>query len=551
MGHRNVDVHPGERAVSRRLRQEDGFALLLALGITVVLAILVTSMISYTSSGQRAARMSAADTQAGYFSESALSSAYSKLVKVNSTVTGGVAGDPTASGTLGTSASPLLLKISATCIAAVSPACAAGDDGSATVYGFFSGTNPANYPTGCTTGAAGCTTVPASTWYVVATGYARNPSGAIDSKTTTGLVTISAALSGVVAAVWNHVFITSPLVAGQCALDFSGNNITANVPIYVVGNFCLGGSTIDQSTIPLDVMVGGYLYLNGGHVGTTTTPIYSGVVQGGCSSAKTGTSPTPCTNGSWNWHVGANDTFISRDAPEVSATDITNDYANFDPGPKHPCASGNNPYAPLASTVFESAGSTVSDNSAGTFNLTPVGSSYTCNSTSGATKGQLQWNSGTNTLTINGNIFIDGNLTISQALTYTGVGAIEVAGTITFSANNVKVCANATCDFTQWQGNSGNTSMLTLASLIANASPAVNFAQNHQVFQGSLWTQPSSSISFAFNGDDLQGPISVGKLDTSLNNATFEPLPVIQNMPTGAPLPPNTGVSIGPLVTTK
>ena len=234
----------------------------------------------------------------------------------------------------------------------------------------------------------------------------------------------------------------------------------------------------------------------------------------------------------------------------MSATDITNDYNNFDPGPKHPCASGNNPYAPLASTVFESAGSTVSDDSAGTFNLTPS-SSYTCNSTSGASVGQLQWNNTTKVLTINGNIFIDGALTISQALTYSGVGAIEVAGTITFTANNVTVCAAANCDFTQWQGNSGNNSMLTLASLISNATPAVYFQQNHQTFQGSLWTQPSSSLSFAFNGDILQGPISIGKFDTSLNNAILEPLPVINNMPTGAPLPPNTGVSIGPLVITK
>lgn len=35
----------------RLLRQEDGIALLMALGFTIVLTILVTSMIAYTSSG--------------------------------------------------------------------------------------------------------------------------------------------------------------------------------------------------------------------------------------------------------------------------------------------------------------------------------------------------------------------------------------------------------------------------------------------------------------------------------------------------------------------
>src|SRR2546426_1055465 len=47
--------------MSRRLRQEDGFALIPALRITIVLAILVTSIISYTTSGQRAAQPSTAE----------------------------------------------------------------------------------------------------------------------------------------------------------------------------------------------------------------------------------------------------------------------------------------------------------------------------------------------------------------------------------------------------------------------------------------------------------------------------------------------------------
>jgi hypothetical protein len=40
-----------------RLRQEDGIALVLALGITSVLIIFVASMIDYTTSNSRAARL--------------------------------------------------------------------------------------------------------------------------------------------------------------------------------------------------------------------------------------------------------------------------------------------------------------------------------------------------------------------------------------------------------------------------------------------------------------------------------------------------------------
>ncbi|MDX6471711.1 MAG: hypothetical protein QOK22_527 [Gaiellaceae bacterium] len=537
------------------LAREDGIALVVALGITIVLGILVTSMISYTSSGQRSAQKSSADVQATHYAESALSAAYSIIVKENTTTNG----NPTKAFLLGCDGATSATDVNgpSNCVGAslkpkyvcVITGCTSGGDGSATVYGFFSGTNPANFPTGCTTGAAGCVTVPASTWLLTATGYARNPSGVVDGKSTTATVAISPLTSGFVASVWNHMFITGPLVAGQCSLDFSGNNIAANVPIYVVGNFCLGGGNVNEAgTQKVDLMVGGYLYISGGNVGGTGA-LESGVVQGGCSSAKAGTSPTPCTNGSWNYHVKANDTFIARDAPEQSATDITNDYNSFDPGPKHPCANAGTAGV-LASTVFESAGSTTYNNSAGTFNLTPS-SSYTCvSATGGAATGELSWNNSTKVLTVTGNVFIDGSLTVTQSLTYTSVGILEFAGTLNVTGNNTYICAVSTCDFTNWQGGSGNNQMLTFASLLPS-SIAIVFQDNHQIFQGSMWTQPSSTASFWFNGDNVQGPISIGGIDATKNGANFQPLPVIKNMPTGAPVPPNTSASVGPLITTQ
>jgi hypothetical protein len=58
-------------------------------------------------------------------------------------------------------------------------------------------------------------------------------------------------------------------------------------------------------------------------------------------------------------------------------------------------------------------------------------------------------------------------------------------------------------------------------------------------------------MTFVKNGDILQGPISVGNFDASFNNASMKPLPVITNMPPGAPIPPNTGATIGPLTYVK
>jgi len=43
--------------------------------------------------------------------------------------------------------------------------------------------------------------------------------------------------------------------------------------------------------------------------------------------------------------------------------------------------------------------------------------------------------------------------------------------------------------------------------------------------------------------------MAIGSFDSTFNNATISPLPVIKNMPVGAPVPPNVSASISPLTT--
>ena len=93
--------------------------------------------------------------------------------------------------------------------------------------------------------------------------------------------------------------------------------------------------------------------------------------------------------------------------------------------------------------------------------------------------------------------------------------------------------------------------MLTLVALKTSSATAISFNNNNQTYQGSLWCQPSSSMTFVKNGVTVQGPIAIGKFDASFNNATFKPLPVIKNMPPGAPLPPNSGATVGAMTITK
>lgn len=526
-----------------RLRQEDGIALVMALGMMVVLIIFVASMIDYTTSSLRSSAKSSGDLMANQYAESGLNAAYSFIVNQN--VTSG--GNPAAANILGCNgatgaadtngpsncASPTAKTV---CITA--SGCTAGTAGSASVYGFYSGTNPATYFG---------RTVPAATWLLVSTGYARNPRGASITKVSTATVSISALNSGAVAALWNHLFLTSPLVPNVCSTDFGGNNMMIDVPIYVVGNLCLSGNntSIQESATgqPIDLMVGGKLVLSGSatSAGTSAKKLTSGVVVGGCTTVSVASATSAC-GPSTNYYVNTVDTFVPAESPQMTAADITSDYNNSDPGPKHACAAGG-----LPASTFDN--DTTQNGTNASFELLP-GASYTCVSQSGAGTGQMSWNNATKVLTITGNVFLDGNLTISQSGTYSGTGIIETAGTITFNGNNVTLCAVSGCSFTNWQGNSGNNSMLTLASLKTSVA-AVTFSNNNETFQGSIWTQPSSSMTFVKNNVNVQGPMTIGSFNNTFNNAVFQPLPVIKNMPVGAPLPPNSGATIGPLTLTK
>jgi hypothetical protein len=308
----------------------------------------------------------------------------------------------------------------------------------------------------------------------------------------------------------------------------------------------------------IDLQVGGKLSLSGSgtSVGDWTTspvtPIYSGAVVGGCTNGDVTTATTTCNSANYRYSVQNTGVFIPQSDPERSDTQIASDYNTFDPGPKHACQTQT---GSLAASVFDSSlgGASEPDISGSTtngsaFELAPTNTDYVCVSQSGSGVGQLSWNHSTHVLTINGSIFFDSNLTISNNVTYAGTASIEVAGTITFQGNNLTVCAqNTSCLFTNWQGSSGNNDMLMLASVKKNASPAITFRDNAQTFQGALFTQPSSNITFAKNGDQTQGPMAVGSFDSTFNNATIQPLPTIKNMPLGAPVPPNVSASISPL----
>jgi len=525
----------------RRLhRKEGGFALPLALGAMLALAITVTAVIEYTGSNSRAASVNSAQLQATHAAEAALLAAYSKLNYWNwTTNTGNNATDPTllGCGQSGVSSDCTTTK-TLTCVDVTSTCTTSTGDGQAgtgTYYGSYDGTS--------------------FTWTIYAYGYARNPTGArVVKKTLT-------ATSGVYwdtdsppnIAIWNHLYSTAPQSPSSCEFDVGGNNVVIDVPIYVTGDMCLSGqgAAVRENTASggqaVDLRVLGKLVFsgNGSYVGYNSSnpgsAITSGGVALGCSTTNNGT-PTSCTSGSFDFHVGDLSTVQTLTSPNADTTW----YDNADPGPKHTCKSGTDPAAPSGGNPFESSGSTVRDNSAATFNITPS-TAYSCVSQTGT--GQLSWTppSGAQTmgsLTVSGVIFFDGPIQFTQSALYTGKGTIYASGTITFPNQNTYVCAVANCDFNAWDP---NANMMMLASLYTSSpTAAIKFTGNTDKFQGSLFATTSGLIDFSGQSLEIEGPVVGGKFSYG-NNVTMKPLPTINKLPPGAPIAVNAHATPGRL----
>ncbi len=559
----------------RQLRHDErGVALMVALATTIVLGIAVTAVIAFTSSNQRATNLSQATTQADQVAEAGIQQAYSIL---NYTTTAGTdPASPTLLGCARNTAANDATVSSSDCSSAAgivvcvtAPAgCTAGSAGSATIWGCYTGTALSKCVMPGTT-APGVDVGKNSTWLLWSRGYARNANSThVVSALAKATVLVTGKDAGYVASVWNHMFVTAPYVANQCQLDFGGNSTAITVPLYVVGNLCLPGNTAIQEVAggqAIDLQVGGALYMgSGSSVGlSSTAPITSGVVQGGCSSVSISATKYTCAGSSpsFPYWVRTPEAFIPNDAPAQTSAEILDDFNKFDPGPNHPCATGTSPAPPTTALDNLVSGSGEPDASnPTTFDLTPT-SSYACISSSGTSKGYLIWNgSGSsitvsgitvpaNTLAINGSIFIDGNITLSQSATYSGSAIIEYAGTFSMTSNNLSLCATTACDWTGWQGTSGNNSMLNLAS-VKSTGNVFSMTGNRESFQGSIWTQPTASVNFGANSTTVQGPISVGSITSAMNNTNIKTLPVIKNMPVGAPVPPNSSTKIYPLVYT-
>jgi Tfp pilus assembly protein PilX len=541
------------RSMQTFRRDERGIALVMALVIMVSLAIVITGVIDYTSANSRSSSLGHGQQSANQIAEAGMTSAYSVINYWDWNVNppsgaGNVASDPTilgcAAGTAGSSDCTSPTKKCFSVLTTCASASTLGQAGTASVFGIYGGTNGLTYY-GYGASSAGIP-VPAATWWIISTGYARNPTGAGTlAKQVQATVTVYNDTNVPPnTAAWNHVYSTAPQGAG-CEFDVNGNSVIIDVPVYVTGDMCLSGAgaSVQEDLAhgqPVDLRVQGVLTFSGnssfvGHIGANTGDITSGVVGGGCNT-KTGNATTACTN--YDYHVRATSQLTTFLPPSPDA----NAYNVSDPGPKHTCKLGTSPAPPSSGNPFESAGSTVQDTSAALFDLTPA-TSYSCLSNTAGSTAQLTWNASTSALTISGEIFFDGPIQLSQSATYSGKGTIYAAGAITFPNQNTNVCANATCDFTSWDP---NANMMMLVSLLATGN-AITFTGNTDKFQGGIFAGSAATIYFRGNSLNLQGPVIGGKFNYG-NSVSMKPLPAISKLPPGAPLGLNVHAAAGPLV---
>jgi len=453
--------------IRTRAKDEAGFALVLALTVVVALGTAVGSVAWYATANFHNSVRSSADQTALALAEAGLNLAYSTLDQAPS---------PTLASAVPTSP---VTDIQMT-------------GGTTTFYGTLNG----------------------STWTLYGIGKAVDPQRPgqvvvrqVHGQAALGTGTIGAASNGA----WKYIYSDDPNSCAQLA-----NNTTINVPLYVRGSLCLSNSA--QVTGPA-VQVGGKVTLNNQQtsIGTSTTPDSEVHIGGGCSTDGV-TYHNPCTSSDRVYSsqpADSNLTPLSK-----PAVDLAGWYQNAQPGPLHPCTSGSFPGGFDTNTTLDRSRSTV--------DLTP-NTAYDCRVTdaSGNLVGRISWTPGSpGSLIIQGTIFFDGNIRMSQLVNaqYQGRATIYSSGTITLN-NQVNLCPVGGC------GPNWDPNVNLLAFVAGSSTDSTDFTiGNNSTFEGAVYCVNDYS---AGNSSAVWGPVIARQINIS--NSTFNNFPPIMNLMSGMP----------------
>jgi uncharacterized protein (UPF0333 family) len=548
-----------------RLADERGQSLVLALLVLTVLAIVLGSVIFFTSSNQR-------------------SSAYEKATQVSRSLA--EAGVNNGISVLTNAATANSANLTSSTLLSTQTSTYPG--GSVDWWGTFDGSEQS---TSCPPPTIGNTVYACvGTWTLHGTSTVANPTGgAAIHRTVTAKMQVYRQQTSNPADVWNWVF--SPKASGTNACDTSfTNSLTLDVRVWVGGNLCANNTVKFQKSL----YVGGYLNLGNPQatVGTQSTPIASPeevYVGNGCvysnkpfynPCVKDGTvvsgkaaqtnvfantlytqngSPIPPFN-----PVPANDLIFPNvappplcwgqgDCPPNSSSPIAGGwYSVASPGPLHPCDVASTTPTGNPLPVFDTSEHLFNNSVPGVFNLTPDTYSYTCKTAGG----ELSWNNATHTLTVQGVIFIDGSATAytsgNTPVTYKGwgnsgactsIGSCEsvlfLSGTFLITREHLCAVVNAAgtdCDQSAWDP---NKKLLIIATHNQggqlSANDGVEVTSNQSTFQGGLYAKYAISIQ---SGGQVQGPLVSGTQTISDGQSGILSFPTLTISPFAINSPP-------------
>jgi Tfp pilus assembly protein PilX len=467
----------------RRLSDNRGIALVMALGILIVISISTVSLLTYTSNNVRTVRYGDARQKSSTVAEAGINEAVSILNQCVAT--------PASCDILSSNALP---------------------PGSDTFDGGAS--------------ASWSGTVNGDTWALTSTSTVKNPTGSADVHRTVK-TQFRIGVDGVGSApAWQFTYADSP---SPSCMNLT-QSAAIGVPFYIQGDLCLSNSanpTADEITVK-----GHITLLQTSKIGDSAKYI-SKLHTTGCSTSSSGPwTLANCTPANRVYANTVDSTFATVAKPTV---DLAYWYAHAKPGPKTACttSSGTPP-------TFD--GNTVLDHSVAAQNILP-GYSYSCTVTAnGSTLGKLIWTyNGNNpgTLQIYGVIFIDGDLNINSGqAVYSGRGTIYSSGTITF-ANSMYMCGASNCDVNTWDGDSSMITMIagcgdTPSGISAYCSQSDDVvAKNSAKFQGGVYAvtdvrQQQTAL--------IEGPTISRQLYLE-NSSVAQKWPPIDFVSYGAPAP--------------
>jgi hypothetical protein len=448
-----------KRLLRRIAREQQGFALVLALGVTVALSLTIVTVIEAAQSNQRNSTMSSGRATAYNLAEAGINNAMAILRKSTNNALDRYVFCPDG-GSL-----PTL-------------PCSRTDT--------YSGGTVTWYGTLYQNAAAGT-----AYWDLFSTGHVRNPYGGADYQKTlrATIPVVPVTTQPLNNPSWNYIFSRntgSGVAFSGCDMTLA-NSVNVTSPLYVMGNLCLQ-NTARISKGPLIVMGSLDQQATNNQVGAAGADINEAHIGRGCRY-KNQSSHNPCVYGAGGSTPQRDNiwaTILDSTPPAVTPPTVQwNDwYLNGSPGPYYSCAAPQAGEAANPTFAFDSPVAVASDTDAnkltykndnqGIVNLTP-GTSYTCRTVNG----ELSWDATTKILTINGTIFIDGSakVDIGGVVRYHGMATIYTSGTVLIK--NTSLCgysAGASCTFSAWD------STKDLLGFVADGNGSV--AADNQVSPG-------------------------------------------------------------------